>query len=183
MQDPIRKRFGYGQLLPLRPACSRNRAFPHLIRSRSYEEDPDHICKTGPDPISMAWSGFGQTHLVRKQAGVQESSGPILVERDRPATSFPLSDKVAFSHKTTRIILCQTSQDPIRFWLTVSGFGQTDPRVRKQADVRESSGPMLPGPVFPASASAPIRRIGCESDPAFLLVNVVLNVHRNHKVY
>ena len=182
MPDPIRKRFGYGQLLPLRPACSRNRAFPHLIRSRSCEEDPDYICKTGPDPIWMAWSGFSQTHLVRKQAGVQESSSPILAERNRPATSFPLSDKVAFSHKTTRIILCQTSPDPIRFWLNVSGFGQTD-LVRKQADVQESSGPMLPGPVLPASVSTPIRRIGCESDPAFLLVNMVLNVHRNYKAY
>ena len=25
----------------------------------------------------MAWSGFGQTHLVQKQAGVQESPGPV----------------------------------------------------------------------------------------------------------
>ena len=33
--------------------------------------------ETDPDPIWMAWSGFGQTHLVRKQAGVQESSGPV----------------------------------------------------------------------------------------------------------
>ena len=31
------------------------------------------LYKTDPDPIWMAWSGFGQTHLVWKQAGVQES--------------------------------------------------------------------------------------------------------------
>ena len=35
------------------------------------------LCKTDPDPIWMAWSGFGQTHLVWKQAGVQESAGPV----------------------------------------------------------------------------------------------------------
>ena len=34
------------------------------------------LCKTDPDLIWMAWSGFGQTHLVWKQAGVQESLGP-----------------------------------------------------------------------------------------------------------
>ena len=35
------------------------------------------LCETDLDPIWMAWSGFGQTHLVWKQAGVQESSGLV----------------------------------------------------------------------------------------------------------
>ena len=38
------------------------------------------LCKTNPDPIWF-WpivSGFGQTDPVRKQAGVQKSSGPLL---------------------------------------------------------------------------------------------------------
>ena len=47
----------------------------------------------------MAWSGFGQTHLAWKQAGVQKSSGPDLVERNRNATSFSLSDSAAFFHR------------------------------------------------------------------------------------
>ena len=78
MPDPIRKCFGYGQLWPLWPACSQNRA-------ESYMPDPTSrirfsfifpkkariiLCKTDPDPNWMAWSGFGQTHLVWKQAGV-----------------------------------------------------------------------------------------------------------------
>ena len=51
MMDPIRKRFGYGQLWPLRPVCSQNRAgsynyagsdFPHLIQFRSSKEGLDH---------------------------------------------------------------------------------------------------------------------------------------------
>ena len=35
------------------------------------------LCKTDLDPIWMAQSGFGQTRLVWKQAGVQESAGPV----------------------------------------------------------------------------------------------------------
>ena len=35
------------------------------------------LCKTDPDLIWMALSGFSQTHRVRKQAGVQESSGLV----------------------------------------------------------------------------------------------------------
>ena len=63
--------------------------------------------------------------------------------------------------QTTRIILCITNPSRVYFWLTVSGFGQTDP-VRKQAGVQKSSGPLL------ANVSLLIRT-GCESDPACLL--------------
>ena len=51
MLDPIRKRFGYGHLWPLRPVFSQNRAgsynyaefdFPHPIRFRSSKEGLDH---------------------------------------------------------------------------------------------------------------------------------------------
>ena len=39
------------------------------------KEGMDLIVQNDPDPLWMAWSGFGQTHLVWKRAGVQESSG------------------------------------------------------------------------------------------------------------
>ena len=55
----------------------------------------------------------------------------------------------------------QKQLDSNWFWLTVSGLGKTDP-VRKQANVQESSGPLL------ADASDPIR-MGGVSDPACLL--------------
>ena len=42
------------------------------------------LCKTVPDPIWMAWSGFGQVHLVWKQASVQESSDSIMAEHNWP---------------------------------------------------------------------------------------------------
>ena len=37
----------------------------------------------------MAWSGFGQTHLVWKQAGVQESSGPVSGRTQPARYQFP----------------------------------------------------------------------------------------------
>ena len=57
------------------------------------------LCKTDPALTWMAWSGFGRTRLVRKQAGVQESSGPVLAECNRTATSFPLPDSVPFFYR------------------------------------------------------------------------------------
>ena len=112
MPDPIRKRFGYGQLWPLRPITAITASYGHYGQGAA-RIGPDRIimpgptsrirfgsvppkkawtilCKSGLDSIWMAWSGFGQTHLVHKQAGVKEPWGPFLAERNRPATSFPL---------------------------------------------------------------------------------------------
>ena len=119
------------------------------------------LCKTDPDPIWMAWSGFSQTYLFQKQAGLQESSGPVFGRKQPACYQFPTFRLGSILLQTSQIILCQTSPDPIEFWLIVPGFTQTDP-VRKQAGVQESSGPLL------ANASKPIRT-GCESDPACLL--------------
>ena len=57
------------------------------------------LCTTDPGPIWMAWSGFDQTHQIPKQADVRESSGPVSGRTHKPATSFPLSDSVAFFHR------------------------------------------------------------------------------------
>ena len=94
------------------------------------------LCKTYQGPICTAWSLFGRTHLVWKQAGVQESSGPVSVRTQPARYQFPTFRLGSVLPQTSRIILCETSPDPIWFWLTVSGFGQTDP-VRKQAGVQE----------------------------------------------
>ena len=42
------------------------------------------LCKTDPVLSWIAWLGFGQTCLVQKQAGVQESLGPVS-DRMQPA--------------------------------------------------------------------------------------------------
>ena len=104
MPNPIRKRFGYGQLWPLlRPACSQNRTGSYVYltdptpRIRFVSVLPKKVrialCKTGANPTWMAWSGFGQTYLVRKQVGEQDSPAPVLVERNRP------EDSVALFHR------------------------------------------------------------------------------------
>ena len=117
---------------------------------------------SGTDPTWMAWSGFGQTHLVWKQAGVQESSGQVSGRTQPARYQFPTFRRDSVLPQTSRIIFWgKTSPDPVWFWLIVPGFGQTDP-VRKQAGVQQTSGPLL------ASAFQPIRP-GFESDPAFLL--------------
>ena len=54
------------------------------------------LCKTDPDPIWMAWSGFGQTHLVWKQ------------------------DSVLFFHRRCPGLLCaKPARTLIYFWLPV----------------------------------------------------------------
>ena len=169
MLDPIRKHFDCGQLWPLRPACSQNRAGTYmpdptsriLFGSVLPKKAWTILGKTDPDPIWMAWSGFGQTHLVQKQAGVQESSGPVSGRTQPARYQFPTFRLGSVLPQTARIYCCQTNPDPILFWLIVSGFGRTDP-VRKQAGVQQSPGPLL------ANVSEPTR-IGCESDTASLL--------------
>ena len=107
MPDLIQKRFGYSQLWSLQSVCRQ-------IQTGSYMPDPTScvcfgsvlskkawiiLCKNGPDPIWMAWSGFCQTHLVQKQTGVQESSDLVLADCNWPTTSFPRLDMVAFFHR------------------------------------------------------------------------------------
>ena len=87
--DPIRKRFGYGQSRPVvavtasaQPESARIVHMPDpTSRIRFSSVFPKKawltVCKTDPDPIWMAWSGSGQTQLFWKQAGVQESAGPV----------------------------------------------------------------------------------------------------------
>ena len=62
------------------------------------------LCKTDTDLIWIYWSGFGQTHLVWKQAGVQELSGPVS-GRTQPA-------RYQFSTFRLGSILPQTSRTP-----------------------------------------------------------------------
>ena len=73
------------------------------------------LCKTDLDPIRMAWSAFCQTHLVWKQAGVQESSGPDSSNTQQ----FPTFRLSSVLPQTSRIIYCTTPAQ-IRFssgWL------------------------------------------------------------------
>ena len=77
---------------------------------------PDWISCAKPAQIRSGWPGTGQTDLVPKLAGVQESAGRVLEECNWPVTSFPLS-LICVLPQTAQIILCKTSMDPIWFWL------------------------------------------------------------------
>ena len=121
MPDPTRKHFGYGQLWPLRPACCQNRAGSYMrdptscIRFSSFFPKKARIIlyKTAPYPIWTAWSGFGQKHLVWKQAGVQESSGPASGRTQRARYQFPSFRHGSVLPQTSRITLGKASPDPI----------------------------------------------------------------------
>ena len=61
MPDPIRKRFGYGQLWPLRPAGSQNRPGSYICRIRLLACDRDGLVRVWPK------------HLVWKEAAIAHS--------------------------------------------------------------------------------------------------------------
>ena len=120
MPDLVQKHSGYSQLWPLWPAHSQNRAGSCICQIRLPASDsvsflqrrPRHIVQNRPrsDLIWMAWSGLGQTDLVQKQAGVQESLGPVLAQNNWPATRFSLSDSVAFFHRWPRSLCAKPAQ-------------------------------------------------------------------------
>ena len=95
--DLIRKCFGSGQLWLLQLACSQNQHRLYIIyptssiRFSSVFPKKAWIVlhKTDLDLIWMVWSGFGQIHLVWKQAGVQESSGPVFGRMQPAHYQFP----------------------------------------------------------------------------------------------
>ena len=108
MPDPIRKRVGYGQLWPLRPAFSQNQAGPYMpgptsrIRCSTVFPKKAWIIsrKTDPDPIWMAWSGLNTSGLEASRcAGIiwpgfwQEATGPLPIShfqtRFRSSTDIP----------------------------------------------------------------------------------------------
>ena len=76
----------------------------------------------------MAWSGLGQTHLVWKLSGVQESSGQVS-GRSQPARyQLPTSRLGSVLPQTSGIILCKNQPgsdvvlaDCVRFWPNGSG--------------------------------------------------------------
>ena len=122
--------------------------FPHPFQFRFFfffKEGKDHIAK-----------GPCQRHLIRKQVGVPESSGPVLWQDATgplPVSHFQTRFR-SFRNVPDNIVQNQPGSDLVL--AECVGFGQRDP-VRKQANVQESSGPLL------AIASQSIRT-GCDSE-------------------
>ena len=99
MLDPIQKHIGYSQKWASLIIYMLDPTSCIWFSSVIPKKDQVLLCKTGPDLIWMAWSGFGQTHLVQKQVGVHESLGLVLAECKQHTASFPLSDFVALFHR------------------------------------------------------------------------------------
>ena len=127
------------------------------------------MCKTDPDQIWMAWSGLGQMHLVWKQAGVQESPGPVSGRMSPACYRFPTFRFSCVLPQVSRIVLRKTNPDPIGFWPTVSGLGRSlgSGWLCQVWAIRIRSGSKLVCKKH-QPASAPIR-IGYESDLTCLL--------------
>ena len=84
MPDPIRKRFGYGQLWPLRPACSQNRPASVLVPCFVFcfvlQRRPGSYC-VKPTQIRSGWPGFGphSEHRFPAPSSLKEGCGkPVL---------------------------------------------------------------------------------------------------------
>ena len=113
MPDLIRKSFGYGPLWPLwplRPACSQNWAGSYMPdptsrihfssvlpeKTGSYCAKPAPIRSGQPGQV-LAKCNWSESKLVCKTHRAR-----FLPECNRPATSSPLSDSVAFFHRWPR---------------------------------------------------------------------------------
>ena len=88
---------------------------------------PDWISCAKPAQIRSGWPGTGQTDLVPKLAGVQESAGWVLAECNWPVTSFPLSDSFVFFRRQPRSYCAKPAwirfgSGCVRFWPNGSGL-------------------------------------------------------------
>ena len=160
MPDPIRKPV-MAVTASVQPelaqiVCARS-DFPHPFQFHFFQRRHGSYCaKPTGVAIWMAWSEFGQTHLVWKRAGVRESSGPVSGRTPPARYQFSTCRLRSVLPHTSQIILCKISPDPIWFWLILSGFGQTDP-VWKQANVQELSACFWP--TLPSQSGPDANRI------------------------
>ena len=138
--------------------------------------------KTDPNPIWMALARFGQTHLVWKQAVVQELSGPVS-GRTQPAplpvsrfqirfrSSTDVPDNTVQNQPGSGLILT----DCVRFWPNGSG-----PEASRCAGIIRPAS----GPCFPADPDR--MRIGSgmftESVPLSILHRKTNLLARNNKI-
>ena len=134
MPDPTRKRFGYGQLRPLRPACGQNWAgscrpdpTSRILFSSVFPKKALVTVQNRPGSdlggLARVWllsSGLKASRCVGFQAGC-----------NRPATSFPLLNSVPFFQRLPdNIVRNQPGSDLVladcaRFWPNGSGPEQS----------------------------------------------------------
>ena len=122
MPDPIRKRFGYGQLWPLLPESARSEmpnltsrvsfilvffkeGMDHIVQNRT-GSDLDGLVRVWPKAFSLEASrctgiigpGFWQD-ATRFRSSTDAPDNIVQNQPGSDATSFPLSDSVPFFHR------------------------------------------------------------------------------------
>ena len=126
-------------------------------------------CKTYPDPIWMAWSEFGQTHLGREQAGVQKLIGLVCGKVQQARYQFATFRLSSVLPETCRIISCQTSSDHI----VPNQLGSYRAKPAGIISCQTSSDHIVPNQLG-AYRAKPARIISCQtsSDPILIRLTV-----------
>ena len=146
MPDPIRRRFGYGQLWPLRPAFSHNRAgsyiyagsdFPHQFQFRFSEEGMYHTVQNRPgsdlDGLARVWPNTSGLEASRC-AGIigsgfwHNATGPLPVSHFQ--TRFRSSTDVAASAAKPIRTGCESDPACLLGKVEVTVLGSPSPVVR-----------------------------------------------------
>ena len=187
MPGPIRKRFYYGHLWPLRPACSQNRAgshnyarsgFPHPFFQRrhgSYCAKPTRIWSGWPwpgsdlDGLVRVWQNTSSLEASQRCAGIiwpgfwQNATGPLPVShfQTRFYSSTDVRDNIARIRFSSGR-LCQVLAK----------------RIRSGTKPVSKNHPAPFWPMLPSRSGPDANRIR-----HVYWLNMVPNVHRNHKAY
>ena len=111
------------------------------------------LYKTDPDLIWVVWSGFGQMHLVWKQAGEEKSFGPVFGRTQPACYQFP-AFRLGFVHVQNQPGSSLVLADCVRFEPNGSSPGA-------------SQCARIIQPAF--GHASQLIWTGCELDPAYLL--------------
>ena len=118
---------------------------PNQIQFRFSKEGMNHNVQNGPGSVMVSWSRFWSNASgleASRCAGIfwpsfwQDATSPLPISHfqtrffHRRPGSAPAPQTSPTLCKTSPT-LCKTSPDSIWFWLTVSGFSQTDPSGNK----------------------------------------------------
>ena len=131
MPDLVRKRFGYGQLWPLWPACSQigpdrvyaRSDFLHSIQFHSRKEGPDHTVQNRPRSDLDGLVRFGPNGSGPETSWCARITGPSSGRMQLARYQFPTFRLGRILPQMPQTILCPTSPDPVWFRLTASGLG------------------------------------------------------------
>ena len=118
--------------------------FPHPFQLRFFQRRYGSHCAK-PTRVRSGWPGQGLAKRIWS-GSKPESSGPVLAERNRPATSFPLSDSVPFfRRRPDNIVQIQPGSNLVLVDCARFGPNGSGPEASQWAGiVRPASGQCFP---------------------------------------